>query len=599
MIPSEAPKLSRGKVADPHFFDSAAPASRASDEAAPHSSTEAGEGGDLRHFQQARSHFLQERRKVTAQQDTLCDDLVPSFFDKGQVYHLLLRDEFHAKQTGEVLDVEFEAGYWRGGQAEVWQGRFPGLGGELVARIRSAAGSSLLCEEHMQRVSAAPSDSTAGGGATAKCHQDQVQVAQQGQQGPVAEAGLASSEGELSEASAASALLSLATVPMTPASMLAPCTAAAAGSSIICTSLAAVADGSTTSAQQPSCAGAASTSTAQLYIDISDPPRKDQLQAVLGGSPFALKVALSYLQALDEDEVEKIEEEQPQQRHSPATGSGYEADCEDSIRSGRWGSAAGHVGAGRGRKKAEGSLAGGGREAAWKESIYDSFHNEFEVLDQLKKVPQVVKGYAFGLLEVRDSGDNVLHQLPCIVLEWMEGSLDDLLQSEAKRTGKKGLRRDLLQQVLKGVTAALAAAHQEHIIHGDLSLRNVLLNFPASGVVDAKVGGWAMAKSTWDEAIVEIRGTPGYMAPEMLKSIEAGPKIDTHSLGCIAFAAWTGTDAPEGLTAADAGQVGIDEPLLQAFIMRCLEEDPAKRPSCSELLADRCLLCRVAGWVPG
>ena len=119
--------------------------------------------------------------------------------------------------------------------------------------------------------------------------------------------------------------------------------------------------------------------------------------------------------------------------------------------------------------------------------------------------------------------------------------------------GQKRSRRALLQDFLK-VCDAIAYAHSQEIIHLDLKPQNIQCDFYG----EVLVCDWGLGKlaAQEDEETValapsetmdnmtlvgEIKGTPGYMAPEQVE--KGGLKdyrTDVFSLGCILHAILTG-----------------------------------------------------------
>jgi serine/threonine-protein kinase len=98
-------------------------------------------------------------------------------------------------------------------------------------------------------------------------------------------------------------------------------------------------------------------------------------------------------------------------------------------------------------------------------------------------------------------------------------------------------------------------------------------------------------KLTSDKAIT---GSPLYMAPEsILAPATVGPPADSYALGCVAFWLLTGRPAFGGdnVVAICSGHIhGVAEPPstharspvspdLDALVLRCLDKNPAERPT--------------------
>jgi len=142
-------------------------------------------------------------------------------------------------------------------------------------------------------------------------------------------------------------------------------------------------------------------------------------------------------------------------------------------------------------------------------------------------------------------------------------------------------------QTCRGV----AALHERRLAHFDLKPSNVFLK----GDV-ARVGDYGLAKLLIDgrQTLSFGRGTPQYMAPEMLKN-RADHRADIYSLGVILYEIYSGRLPFE--TSPDAGVVlreddkgaefGEEFPLrVRIAAERCLRVDPAARfQGVPELLA--------------
>ena len=160
----------------------------------------------------------------------------------------------------------------------------------------------------------------------------------------------------------------------------------------------------------------------------------------------------------------------------------------------------------------------------------------------------------------------------------------------ARRLGEGRLDRrlgfDLFVQVCRGVLAL----HDRQLVHFDLKPSNVFLR----GDV-ARVGDYGLAKLLTDgrQTLSIGRGTPHYMAPEVLKG-RADQRADLYSLGTILFEVFAGRVPFEGESGIAAllrdERADIEYPAdfpapLRGIVERCLSIDPANRyQSVAELL---------------
>jgi len=188
-------------------------------------------------------------------------------------------------------------------------------------------------------------------------------------------------------------------------------------------------------------------------------------------------------------------------------------------------------------------------------------------------------------------------QTPAAVVLVMElaegGSLGQLLR-----------RRDRLSPAevaaaLSPIAAALAFAHAEGVLHGDVSAANIL--FTAAGqpkLADLGVARMLMARTEADRAL----GTPAYLDPVVAAGGAAGTASDVFSLGAVALHCLTGsgpwqshdsTDLRAVLDRAATGEID-DLPgklsgcpaAMAAVVSRALDPEPSRRGSAAEFALD-------------
>ncbi len=183
---------------------------------------------------------------------------------------------------------------------------------------------------------------------------------------------------------------------------------------------------------------------------------------------------------------------------------------------------------------------------------------------------------------------------PAILMEWVDG---ETLRDKVRRDGALPWAEAvaLAEQVLE----AAAHLHAVGVVHRDIKSGNVML--AADGT--AKLGDFGLAKgetlgATLTETGVAL-GTPGYMAPEVIRGGPATPASDLYSMGAMLFEMLTGRMPFQGSSALEVAsrQLGEPPPLhllrekrnprwLEALTGRLLERDPADRfPSARAALA--------------
>ena len=125
-------------------------------------------------------------------------------------------------------------------------------------------------------------------------------------------------------------------------------------------------------------------------------------------------------------------------------------------------------------------------------------------------------------------------QLPVMLMERLDGSLDDLLETVPNIP--LTLKRSMLEDVARGLLHL--HKHTPQIVHRDLTAKNVLLttslvakitDFGNSRIVNLQPGQLARTFS-------RLPGTLVYMPPEALSaSSRYGPSLDIFSFGHLAL----------------------------------------------------------------
>jgi eukaryotic-like serine/threonine-protein kinase len=141
-----------------------------------------------------------------------------------------------------------------------------------------------------------------------------------------------------------------------------------------------------------------------------------------------------------------------------------------------------------------------------------------------------------NIVEILDYGE-ADDGAPFLVMEILEGqSLDKLIQGGAMPAAQVAA---LGAHVARG----LARAHDFSVIHRDLKPENIFVTRGHSGRGVAKILDFGIARSAHDQRLTsagQIFGTPQYMAPERVTSIDTGPPADLYALGIILFEMLTG-----------------------------------------------------------
>ncbi|XP_011503208.1 PREDICTED: serine/threonine-protein kinase fused [Ceratosolen solmsi marchali] len=119
-----------------------------------------------------------------------------------------------------------------------------------------------------------------------------------------------------------------------------------------------------------------------------------------------------------------------------------------------------------------------------------------------------------------------------VVTEYVDKELYEIL-------GKAGrLSEDRAQVISCDLVSALHYLHSNRIVHRDMKPQNVLLD--TNGVAKLCDFGFARLMSLGTHVLMSIKGTPLYMAPELIDELPYDHNVDLWSLGCIVYELVTG-----------------------------------------------------------
>ncbi len=145
-------------------------------------------------------------------------------------------------------------------------------------------------------------------------------------------------------------------------------------------------------------------------------------------------------------------------------------------------------------------------------------------------------------------------------------------------------------ELVRLVAGALDRAHAAGIVHRDVKPANILLEPVDGGTVPRLVdfGIALLAGATRHTLSGHMVGTPGYLAPEVIRGEEPSAATDVYALGLLFHECVTGVGVfgkastpallDHHLNTVPALPAAWPEP-VRGLIAACLAKDPARRPS--------------------
>ncbi|CAH3112916.1 unnamed protein product [Pocillopora meandrina] len=211
----------------------------------------------------------------------------------------------------------------------------------------------------------------------------------------------------------------------------------------------------------------------------------------------------------------------------------------------------------------------------------EAIENEIAILKKVNH-PNIIK-----LWEIFDNKTH-LH----LVMDLVQGGeLFDRIVEKGSYTEQDA--SDLIKQILEAVDYL----HGQGIVHRDLKPENLLYYSPDD---DSKImiSDFGLSKTEEDDSMMATAcGTPGYVAPEVLKQKPYGKAVDCWAVGVICYILLCGY--PPFYDESDAnlfaqimkGEYEFDTPYwddisdsAKNFIERLLQIDPKKRFTCKQAL---------------
>nr|CAI5863565.1 unnamed protein product [Callosobruchus analis] len=155
----------------------------------------------------------------------------------------------------------------------------------------------------------------------------------------------------------------------------------------------------------------------------------------------------------------------------------------------------------------------------------------------LKELTELHHENVVALLDCKESANNVY-----LVMEYCNGGdLADYLHA------KGTLSEDTIRLFLIQLAGAMKALYAKGIVHRDLKPQNILLSHsgtkvhPQPSEIKLKIADFGFARFLQDGVMAAtLCGSPMYMAPEVIMSLQYDAKADLWSLGTIVFQCLTG-----------------------------------------------------------
>ncbi|NUR88028.1 MAG: protein kinase, partial [Nonomuraea sp.] len=228
-------------------------------------------------------------------------------------------------------------------------------------------------------------------------------------------------------------------------------------------------------------------------------------------------------------------------------------------------------------------LDGEGREVAIK-VLHPHVAADLKARDRLtREVETMRRVRSPHVAEVIDA--ELVGGQPYVVTRFAPGrTLEETVLSEGALEARQVIK------LAQGLCQALVAIHAAEVIHRDFKPSNVMLVNGEPLVIDFGIAHLVNATRLTQTGM--FVGTPGYLAPEIIRDSEITQAADVHALASTVFFAATGAP-PFGTGTFEAvcfnimeGRAQLDKApaWLRGWLSRALKVDPAARPGAQELL---------------
>jgi serine/threonine protein kinase len=182
-----------------------------------------------------------------------------------------------------------------------------------------------------------------------------------------------------------------------------------------------------------------------------------------------------------------------------------------------------------------------------------------------------------------------------LVLEYVEGGdlFTRIINDEESFTEK------ISSVLICKLLVALAYMHKQGFVHRDLKLENILVK-PDEHQLDVKIADFGFATELNSADLSICCGSPGYVAPEILRRQKYGSNADVFGVGVILYillsktSPFFGRCVEETLAKNRDCQINFNDGVwasisddAKSFISQLTERNPRTRPSAAEALEHR------------
>ncbi len=235
--------------------------------------------------------------------------------------------------------------------------------------------------------------------------------------------------------------------------------------------------------------------------------------------------------------------------------------------------------------------------------LHDHLADESDFKQRFEREAKLVAALSHpNIVQIYDFDQALVNDQPVyyMVMALINGpSLRSVM--EQKHIIGQNISMDEVTRVIESVCSALAYAHQQGMVHRDVTPSNILFN-EQGGVVLADFGLARLASGARLTQTGMTTGTPVYMSPEQGMGMPGDPRSDLYSLGIILYEMVSGRAPYEGDSAYAIIMQHVNAPLppldikeaspsLEAVVFRALAKDPVLTLSDRQRVSERFSAC--------